>query len=256
MLVSCSARCPVVKLRFDIRQFADFDDPRDVPIYGIREAAHYLQVPPSTLRSWVAGRDYPVEKGRRKKRFQPLIELPDAKMLWLSFSNLAEAHVLSAFRREHNVPLPAIRAALEFVTKRYGWRRPFIEQEFKTDGVVLLIEELGRHGSIVDASAQGQLVMRKVVEAHLKRLEWENRLVSRLYPFTTARQLRGPKSVMMDPRYSFGRPILRNCHIPTAMIAERYKAGESVDDLADDYGCPRRDIEEALRCELSMKTAA
>ena len=225
-------------------------------MYSIPEAAHYLQVPPSTLRSWVLGRDYPVEKGRRKKRFKPLVKLPDATLHLLSFINLAEAHVLSAFRREHNIPLPAIRAALDFVTKKHGWQRPLIEQEFKTDGVGLLIEELGRHGPFVDASASGQLVMRKIVEAHIKRLEWEDHLVSRLYPFTRARELRSPKWVMMDPRYSFGRPILKKCHISTTIISERYKAGNSVDDLADDYGCARLEIEEALRCELSLTTAA
>lgn len=38
--------------------------------------------------------------------------------------------------------------------------------------------------------------------------------------------------------------------IPTAIIAERYKAGESIDQLADDYGRERLDIEEAIRCKL------
>ena len=225
-------------------------------MYSIPEAAHYLQVPPSTLRSWVIGRNYPVDKGRQKKRFKPLIALPDAALYLLSFTNLAEAHVLSAFRREHNIPLPAIRSALEFVVKRHGWKRPLIQQEFKADGVSLLIEELDRQGPFVDASAKGQLVMRRIVEAHVKRLEWEDDVVSRLYPFTRAREIRSPMWVMMDPRYSFGRPILKECHIPTTIISERYKAGNSVDELADDYGCARLEIEEALRCELSLTAAA
>ena len=31
-------------------------DPREMPVYGIAEAAHYLLLPPSTLRDWVKGR--------------------------------------------------------------------------------------------------------------------------------------------------------------------------------------------------------
>jgi uncharacterized protein (DUF433 family) len=43
---------------------------------------------------------------------------------------------------------------------------------------------------------------------------------------------------------------LTSSGIATAVIAERYKAGESVDELADDYGRKRLEIEEAIRCEL------
>jgi uncharacterized protein (DUF433 family) len=39
-------------------------------------------------------------------------------------------------------------------------------------------------------------------------------------------------------------------------VAERFKAGESADELANDYGCAREKIEEAIRCELSLAEAA
>lgn len=44
--------------------------------------------------------------------------------------------------------------------------------------------------------------------------------------------------------------------IPTAVIAERYKAGESIQDLAADYGRAPEEIEEAIRCELRLAEAA
>ncbi len=49
-----------------------------------------------------------------------------------------------------------------------------------------------------------------------------------------------------------GRPVLVGTGIPTAILAERYKAGESIDELALDYGCDRLQIEEAIRCELRL----
>lgn len=64
-----------------------------------------------------------------------------------------------------------------------------------------------------------------------------------------------PKTIVIDPQVSFGRPVLAGTGIPTAVIAERYIAGESVDDLADDYGRRRLEIEEAIRCELSLEAA-
>ncbi|MDB9448215.1 DUF433 domain-containing protein [Anabaena sp. CS-542/02] len=40
--------------------------------------------------------------------------------------------------------------------------------------------------------------------------------------------------------------------ISTSVLAERYQAGESIDDLAYDYKCDRSKIEEAIRCELPI----
>lgn len=69
---------------------------------------------------------------------------------------------------------------------------------------------------------------------------------------TRLREQEDPKAVVIDPRISFGRPVLVGTGIPTFILAERYKAGESIDELADDYGCNRFQIEEAIRCELPL----
>jgi uncharacterized protein (DUF433 family) len=59
----------------------------------------------------------------------------------------------------------------------------------------------------------------------------------------------------IDPRISFGRPVLAGTGIQTTIVVERYKAGESVEELAKDYGRGRLDIEEAIRWELSAEAA-
>jgi uncharacterized protein (DUF433 family) len=128
-----------------------------------------------------------------------------------------------------------------------------IEQAFRTDGVALFVERLGK---LIEASAGGQQVIRKVIEDHLDRIEWENDLAARLYPFTRHGGVEAPKSVLIDPRFAFGRPILRKSHVATAVVAERYKAGDSIDALAEDYGCSRLEIEEGIRCELRLQVAA
>lgn len=78
---------------------------------------------------------------------------------------------------------------------------------------------------------------------------------ARLYPFTRRGDPNEPRRVVIDPRISFGRPVLAGTGIPTAMLAERYKAGESVDELVKDYGRDRLGIEEAIRCELAVEAA-
>lgn len=238
------------RLQFDAKKFADVDDLREMSAYSVPQAAHYLQMPVATLRSWVLGRDYPT--GRGKKRFKPVISVPDKARPLLSFFNLAEAHVLSALRRDHRIRLHDIRLALNYIQNELGAAHPLLDYRFESNGAALFVTKLGK---LLDVSAAGQLVMRELLGAYLKRLEREDLVVARLYPFTRARETDGPRLVLIDPRHSFGRPVLARARIATAVIAERYKAGDSIDVLADDYACERLEVEEALRCELSLEAA-
>ena len=224
---------------------------REVPSYRIPEAAGYLLLPENTLRSWVAGRSYPVSSGMR--RSQRIIEISDPRGGYLSFNNLVEAHVLCALRREHKIKLSKIRAAIQYLREQIGSIHPLIELEFETDGINLFVEMIGK---LVNVSSEGQLAMRKLLELHLQRIERDPKgLPVRLFPFTRSRLEIEPSGiVVIDPSVSFGRPIISRLGVRTSVIAERYKAGERVDDLVVDYGAERDEIEEAIRCEL--QTAA
>ncbi len=227
------------------------EDPRELPSYSIRETAHYLRIPVATLRSWVMGRFYPTEQGER--HFAPIIALPDPKKPLLSFVNLVETHVLDAIRREHNVPLHKVRTALRYIKRQFPSDHPLADQSFETDGSNLFIEKLGQ---LINVSQEGQLAMRELLDAHLRRIERDpSGLAVRLYLFTRRRTPHEPKVVVIDPMISFGKPVLAGTGIPTAVIAERYKAGESMDELAGDYGRERSEIEEAIRCELEVEAA-
>lgn len=227
-------------------------DPREAPSYGIAEAAHYLNIPKATLRSWLLGRNYTTRNGAQN--FYPLIDIADKKHNLLSFINLVEAHVLAAIRRKHNVELPNIRSALDYTKSQLNVVRPLAEQQFETDGVSLFVEKLGE---LVNVSANGQKAMKDILFSHLKRIERDPKGIPiKLFPFTrSSRKDNELQSIVIDPSISFGRPSLSTTGIPTSILAERYKAGDSIDMLADDYGAPREAIEEAIRCELELKAA-
>ena len=229
----------------------DYRSPEEQPAYSILEAARYLSIPPATLRAWVAGRKYPTASGPRF--FKPVIELPADSRAGLSFINLVEAHVLDAIRRHHEVPLNKIREAIHYLQKHFSSRHPLAEQRFQTDGIDLFIEKFGR---LINVTQSGQIPLRELLEAHLHRVEHDPAgQPVRLYPFTRKRELDEPKVVVIDPHVSYGRPVLVGTGIPTAIVAERYKAGESIDELAEDYERSRKEIEEAIRCELWLEAA-
>lgn len=227
-------------------------DPRLIPAYSLTEAAHYLRMPEGTLRSWVAGRWYPV--AGRTKRSKPLIQLDDPQKKYLSFINLVEAHVLAAIRRRHGVKLPKVRSALDYLKRRFQIARPLIDETFQTDGLDLFVE---RYGDLINASCEGQQAMKEIISLYLKRIERDSKgLPVKLYPFTRDSQAEtapaaDPRVVVMNPAVSYGRPVIVGTGIPVASIYERYKAGDSVADLARDFRLDTSAVEEATRCEAA-----
>ena len=231
----------------------DIDTIRRTPAYSFVEAAHYLNLPASTLASWFRGQTYKYSDEIR--RFRPVIRLDGKPGEGLSFLNLVEAHVLAAIRREHRIPLQKVRRALEYVERALGLERPLSSARFETDGVDLLVRELEK---LVNVSQEGQFEIEAVVRTFLKRIKRDPAGAPiKLYPFTRKTALASePERVEIDPRVAFGRPVLAGRGVPTAVLADRFKAGDSLADLAQDHDTFTQVIEEAIRCELSRREAA
>lgn len=223
-------------------------DPREIPAYGIAEAARYLDIPASTLRSWTLGQPY---KYRGQENFfEPVIEIAEPRQKYLSFYNLFEAYICDALRREHKVPLGQIRSAIKLIETRLdpSGKHPLVDQRFATVGVNLFIEW---YGELIGVKNPDQSTLRSVLEGYLKRVDRDKfGKVMRLYPFTrTPRVAEDPRVVVIDPTVMFGRPVITGTRVATAMVYQRWKAGEGIQTLAEDYARPIPEIEEALRCE-------
>jgi len=185
------------------------------------------------LREWVTGpaRVIPLASGR-----PPL----------LSFWNLVEAYVLASLRRGHRVPLQRVRKALRFVERELDTARPLIEQEFLTDGLDLFVEY---YGKLINASRAGQTEIRSLLEASLERVERDPKgLAERLFPW--ARDPGEPREVEIDPRRGFGKLVIAGTGIPTAIVADRLRAGDTLAHLARDYHLKLDQVGAALRWEL------
>ena len=216
-------------------------DVRNEPAYSITEASRYLRLSPATLRSWFLGRPYPTTKGL--SQFAPVLKLAKRDPATLSFSNLIEAHVLRALRTEHGVPLVEVRQALAYAQRELKIDQLLLREELRTAGGKLFLD---RYGELVNLSASGQLAMWKIFEAHLRRVEWgELRSAVRLYPFVVSESA-DAKPIVIDPRISFGRPVVGKAFVSTRTILDRIDAGEKVEDVARDYELTDQAVEEAL----------
>lgn len=222
----------------------DSKDFRYYPAYSISEVAGYLNLPQSTVRYWSVGRAAHPGILRVAQR-RPVI--------LLSFINLVELHVLSGIRTVHGVSLLHVRTALGYVSREYRLKHPLVEQEFETDGVDLFVQ---RYGKLINATRDGQIGLADVFRHALKRIERdESGLPIKLYPYTHSEPDTSPTIVVIDPTRAGGRPSLADSGVAIQVVAERYKAGDSIAALARDYGRSQEEIEEAIRAELYQQAA-
>ena len=101
-----------------------------------------------------------------------------------------------------------------------------------------------------NVSQLASFATRDVISAVPRRIDRDPRGIPiKLYPFTRAALEDAPAMVVIDPAVSAGRPVIAGTGLATQVIAERYKAGESLRDLARDYERKDVEIEEAIRCD-------
>jgi uncharacterized protein (DUF433 family) len=223
-------------------------DIREAPIYSAADAAHYLRLPPSTVRAWAFGQRYRW-KGRMRA-FQPVLSAADRRDRRLSFINLVELFVLAAIRRTHSVGLPQVRRAVGFLKRHFPTPHPLADHQFQTNGVDLFVDQFGE---ILNISRDGQIEMKELILAHLRCVERDPRGIPiKLYLVPRKQASAGRSVVVIDPRVGFGRPVLDGTGIRTEVVIERFSAGERIEDLAEDYGRSPAEIEEVVRCELPL----
>ena len=218
----------------------------DTPAYPASEVTRILNLPSATVKAWAFGYTY----NAGQKRFQPVITPADQKKRLLSFANLCELHILSVIRRHHKVSLFKVRDSVEYLRRELGSaEHPLLDHSLQTNNIDLFVNHASQ---LLNISRDGQVAMRGDFEQALARIERDNKgSPIRLFPYsrTSHSAIDQPKDIVIDPRISFGRPILTSAAIPTEVIADRFLAGDSPTEMAKDYRVDEKEIEEAIRFE-------
>jgi uncharacterized protein (DUF433 family) len=211
----------------------------DRPTYGYPEAAQYLRLNPSTLRTWASpnGLIRPASPGS------------------LSWNNLAEMHVLKSLRRVHGISHQAIRKALQELSTQTKSEHPLLDPSFETDGVDLFINDAA---GLVNLSRRGQRAMRDVISLYLQRIgrDAKSGQATHLFPFIAGASEDEPEHVSINPNVSFGKSVIAGTGISTAVIAGRFAARDSIASLAEEYEVAPELIEDAIRWEAPQAKAA
>ena len=188
-----------------------------VPAYRIGEAAHYARMAPQTVTAW-----------HRMGAKQTLSSREGHAAL--SYLQLIEVAVVAAARNA-GVSLRNIRLAREYMSREFGSKFPFAEHRFKTDGRNLFMEVDSAEasepaGRVIRPDRGGQLAW-SVIIGRLEEFDYDD-IVLRW--FVAGRN----SPIVIDPRVAFGKPTLKGT--PTWILRGRASEGESIADIADDFG--------------------
>ncbi len=223
-----------------------------VPLYTLAEAARFLDVPTSTFTTWARGyvRRPP---GRPPVHGDPIVTSVEAarNLPTIPFIGLAEGMVLAAFRRA-GVSLQHIRGAVAILEQEIGIDHALASRRLYSDGAVILFDYADAKGDEELAGltevVSRQRVFSPVVREYLTRIEYARD--------GWARQLVSPKTrdrvVVVDPRRAFGQPIFVHGAAPVESVISRWKAGESIEHVAQDFGVPPADVEDYLRAAVPL----
>jgi len=220
-------------------------DPRALPMYTFPDAARATGIPPSTLRSWVAGQRYRTRESW--SRFHPVIQRPEEDDSRLSFLNLIEAHVLRALRQTHAVPLEEVRQAVSMAEEELGIERLLVDPRLKTSAGTLFLDF---YTGLLELKPSRQFAIRVTLERYLERVEYDDTGVPTLFfPFEHLPEPTTTRAIALSPFVSFGKAVIRRRGISTRSIVDRLDAGETRALVLEDYELKEAELEEAVLFE-------
>ncbi len=207
-----------------------FADPLMTPV----EAARHLQIPRPTLYHWLreqANGAPLVHHVQPVKRGQPSVP----------FIAVVEAYVLRSLR-DLGLTKAKIRDAAGAVRREFGTPYGLATKRIATDGVDIFVhyadDQLARIGD-------GQRPIREFIDDYLRFISWDS---SDEFPSKLRlRQYPDVAPVVIDPRFGWGAPVVESTKVPVDAVVDLWLAGESLDDVAYEYGMTREQVESICR---------
>ena len=165
----------------------------------------------------------------------------------MSFLELVELIVVARFRsgRGRHLSLERLRAAHGFASQRLGLSFPFASQRLSAEGgnVMHAFDETVPGGGRIAVDMGGTYALPMDFGDTLSLLDFDvaDGMAVRFYPHGRA------TAVIVDPEHAAGRPIVQGTNVRTETIVSRWKAGQNIAELEEDFEIPADTIEAVLR---------
>jgi uncharacterized protein (DUF433 family) len=225
--------------------------PFNTGIYTVPEASRLTRVAAPRIRRWLRG--YKFLSGEREHVSPPVWRgqlAPVDGALALGFFDLMEIRVVDAFLRA-GVSWKTLREAERRGSMLFQSSHPFCTQRFETDGRGIFVDigEESDEPKLLEI-IKSQAVFDKITSPFFKDLEFSRaRGLERWWP------LGDQRSVVVDPRRAFGKPIVADRGVPTVILSNAAKASKSIDVVVFWYYVAKRSVVDAIEFEDSLGRA-
>jgi uncharacterized protein (DUF433 family) len=184
----------------------------DRPVYSTVQVDRILNLRPGTAERWIDGYT------RSGRHYPPVIRIEPTGSDIVTWGELGVRYPLA-----HAAPWLETRGR-ELVRR--------IQDEVSLDRDLQLV-----------VVRNDQLVLALPAEQYVDSIDFGDT--------TWAQRIRAASDipdVWFDPLRQFGEPVVRS--VPTAIIAEQYRAGDSIGLIAEAYSLSEGEVEQAIRYEL------
>lgn len=222
----------------------------DRPVYSMAQVDRILGLHGGTARRWIDGYD------RGAKSYPPVIRQERTNEDTATWGEFVETRLLAEFR-DAGVPMIRMRPAVERLRRELETPYPLASARtwLYAEGQELVRavqDEVGLDSALqlVVVRSNQRLLWSQHAESFRGSLEWTNGDVPEprlLHPMPDIAE------VQVDPLRGYGEPVVRN--VPTEVIAELIRAGETPDSVADMYELNRSLVDAAVRYELKRAAA-
>lgn len=217
-------------------------------IYAVSEASRLVNVSPWRIRRWLKGYEFKVKHGRHRSPAVWNSQLdPIDHTIALGFLDLLEIRCVDAFISA-GVSWKTLRQVHDRARELVGHSHPFCTNRFATDGHTIFMEFQEKNDEVTLWDMQNvQRVFDLIIRPFLKDIEFDNsRVPLRWWPRGKSHQ------VALDPRRSFGQPIIFREGIPTQILARSARANDSVEEVARWFEINSRSVREAVDFEDAL----
>jgi uncharacterized protein (DUF433 family) len=218
-----------------------------IGIYSVPEAARLSAVSTGRIRRWLKGYSYRSAAGEIKK-LSPVWRgqhQPGDSEASLGFLDLIEVRFVNAFL-SLGMKWKTIRRAEQRARDEFHTDHPFATKLFRSDGRTVFLNVLdGREKSLLDV-LNNQLAFEKVISPYLIGLDFEHNSAARWWPLAPR------KTIVIDPKRSFGQPIVNNAGVPTAVLAKAVQVEGSIETVAKWYRVNLRSVRAAVEYEKCL----
>jgi uncharacterized protein (DUF433 family) len=224
------------------------------PVYSLPQVDRVLGLHGGTAKRWIDGYE------RGGKHYDPVVREQTTGEEAVTWGEFVETRLLSEYRNA-GVPMlrmrPAVIALREELQTQYPLASARTWLDVQGQELVRRVQEkvgLERRLSLVVVRTGQQMIWSDEADAFSRSIEWTEKTVDGQVERLLAQA--DLPDVVFDPLRAFGEPVLRGRSVTTEVLGELYRAGETVDGIADSYELSPSLVDEAVRYEFRRATSA